>query len=456
MTGKANSPMAETADKNSASQLEAAGQRGSAKAFRRLMWFLVLCYVLSYVDRINIGFANLTMAADLGLTATTFGIASSIFFIAYALFEIPSNLGLARFGARRWIPRIMISWGLFSCLTMFAYDEYSLYVLRFFVGAAEAGLAPGVILYLSYWFRERDRARANGIFILGMPIAMIVAPLISSAILQLDGLLGLHGWQWLFLLEGLPSIVIGVVAYFYLSDGPATARWLTAEERAGMQAALSDEHRAHGVKTSHSFQWSDLANPTFAMLAIAFFCETANNNTIGTWTPLLVKELLGNTNDVMRIGYVSAVVPLLAIVTIPLWSWSSDRFNERKLHLIFALLLVATGWVTITLVDHSVLKLGSLALTATAGYPFIPVFWALAVPLIPPASRPAGIAIISTFGLCASVVTPAIVGVLRDWTHDFNASLWFVASLQVIGIVALLVGLHPRVLARSGFVSARA
>lgn len=416
--------------------LSEATSRGSAKAFRRLTAFLVLCYVVSYLDRINIGFANLTMAADLGLTATMFGVANSLFYVAYAGFEIPSNLALARYGARLWIPRIMVTWGIASCLTMFAFDQYSLYVLRFLVGAAEAGLLPGVILYLSYWFGRRDRARANAIFVTGMPLAMLIGAPLSGLILQMNGFAGLRGWQWLFLIEGVPSILLGLAAYLFLVDRPAKANWLTPAEKAGMEAAVAAENAA-SAPDSHAFRWRDLADTRVVLLAIAYFCNVANNNTIGTWTPLVVKEMLGNTDRLLLVGLVSAIAPLFAIVAIPLWSRSSDRSNERRLHLAAALGLAAAGWILLAMSSSAMPKLAGLVLSSVGGFSFVAVFWALAIPLLAPASRPAAIALISTTGLLASILSPSVVGVLRDWTHSFDAGFWYVAGLQIAGIFAL-------------------
>jgi ACS family 4-hydroxyphenylacetate permease-like MFS transporter len=415
-----------------------AAARGASKAFRRLTWFLVACYVVSYLDRINIGFANLTMAADLGLTATMFGMANSVFYVAYALFEIPSNLALAKYGARLWIPRIMLTWGIASCLTMFAIGPYSLYFFRLLVGAAEAGLLPGVVLYLSYWFAARDRARANALFVAGAPLAMLIGSPISGLILLMDGFQGLKGWQWLFLMEGLPSILLGVVAYFYLVDRPAQAGWLSQDEKDGMEAAIANEN-AHetNVRGGQRLSWREFVNVNVILLMLIYFCNVASNNTIGTWTPLVVKELLGNSNDVLRISLVSAIVPLFTLIGIPLWSMSSDRKNDRAGHLAVGFAGSAVGWVIIAMSSSAPLKMFGLTLASVGGWSCIAVFWALATPLVTPASRPAAIGLISTAGLFASIVSPTVIGVLRDVTNSFSAGFWYVTALLLVGMLGV-------------------
>ena len=418
--------------------MDDAARSGTSKAFRRLTGFLILCYVFSYLDRINIGFANLTMAKDLHLSATMFGMANSIFYVAYALFEIPSNLALARYGAKVWIPRIMITWGVCSCLTALAWDQYSLYALRFLVGAAEAGLFPGVILYLSYWFGSRQRARANAIFVIGMPLALLIGSPLSGFILQMHGLGGLAGWKWLFLIEGLPSIVMGIAAWFYLADRPSKAKWLTDDEKAAMEATVAAENAVDAGGHTGAFRWKDLLNLPVMLLAFAYFCGIASNNTISTWTPLVVKEMLGNTDDTLLIGIIGAIAPVFAILAIPLWSRSSDLRNERRYHVAATLSLAAAGWLVIIFASAPAVKLAGLVCASVGGFCFIALFWTLATPLLAPASRPAGIGLISTAGLMASIVSPGVVGALRDLTHSYHAGFWYNTVLLIAGIGALL------------------
>lgn len=417
---------------------------GSDKAFKRIFWLLLAAYVLAYLDRINVSFANLTMATDLGLSTVMFGVANSAFSLAYALFEIPSNLALARYGGRVWIPRIMITWGIASCLTMLAVGPYSFYALRFLVGAAEAGMVPGSILFLSYWFTGKQNARANGLLILGMPIALVIGAPLSGAILLMDGMLGLQGWQWLFLLEGLPSVVLGIAAFYVFDDRPAKAKWLTAAEREALEANLAAERGAAMAKAAaeqgRTVRWRDLWTREFVLLVGIYVCCTANNNIIGSWAPLFVREFLGNTDKVFLIGLVTGIVPAAALVVVPLWIFSANRHNRRILHLGVALAVCAVGWAGITLVPSPIAKMAFLTMVSAAGISSVAVFWGTAVPYLHPSGRPAAIAAISTFGLIGSIAHPSIIGVLRDWTGDFNSSFWYVALLDIAG-TAMLVAL---------------
>ena len=419
-------------------------QSGSDKAFKRIFWLLLAAYVMAYLDRINVSFANLTMASDLGLSTVMFGVANSAFSLAYALFEIPSNLALARFGGRVWIPRIMITWGIASCMTMLAVGPYSFYALRFLVGAAEAGMVPGSILFLSYWFTGKQNARANGMLILGMPIALVIGAPLSGAILLMDGMLGLQGWQWLFLLEGLPSVALGIIAYRVFDDSPANAKWLTPAEREALEVNLARERAAAeaaaAVTREHKVRWRDLWTREFVLLVGIYVCCTANNNIIGSWAPLFVREFLGNTDKVFLIGLVTGIVPAAALVVVPLWIFSANRHGSRLLHLSVALGACAVGWIGITLVPNPVAKMAFLTMVSAAGISSVAVYWGTAVPYLHPNARPAAIAAISTFGLIGSIAHPSIIGVLRDWTGDFNSSFWYVALLDIIG-VGMLVAL---------------
>ncbi|MBV8819693.1 MAG: MFS transporter, partial [Acidobacteriaceae bacterium] len=309
----------------------AADSTAVRKAFRRLIPLLMLFYILAYVDRVNIGFAALTMNPDLGLTATMFGVASSCFFVTYVAFEVPSNILMARIGARIWIPRILISWGLVSALTMFVTNAYQLYGLRALLGLAEAGLFPGVLYYLSTWFPDEARARANGLFMAALPLALLVGAPISGFALQMDGWLGLKGWQWLFLVEGVPSIVTGIIALFVLPNRPSDVRWLSDAEKHALQERLAIESDTAGANPKPASVWREVLSPGLLAFGMVHFCTLTSMSVLGTWTPLIIKELLG-TGHISLVAFLAALPPLTGILAIVANGAHSDRTNERVWH----------------------------------------------------------------------------------------------------------------------------
>lgn len=410
------------------------------KVFRHLLWFLILIYVLSYIDRINIGFAALSMNEDLGITATMFGIAGTCFYITYGLFETPSNMLLAKYGARRWFSRIMVTWGLASAATIFAVGPYSLYFLRALVGLAEAGMLPGVLLYLGYWIPQAHRARANAIFLCALPGAIMIGGPISGVILQMDGFLGMAGWRWLLLLEGLPSVFVGIWVFFRLADGPQDAKFLTPEEKDALIRRIEAEHAAREVPGGPPVSvWREVRTRTVALLSLSYFCVVASINTIGTWSPLIVKDLLGGTDRAILIGLVTAIPPLFTILALPFISARSDKSNDRIRYLIGSMMLAMAGWMFAAVSATPVFKMTGLTLCTIGTFSSQAVFWAMAAPLLSKRVQPVAIGIISTAGIGASVISPSIVGVLRDTTHSFNAGLWYAAGLLVLGIFAVLI-----------------
>lgn len=278
--------------------LTAAEQSVIKKLFRRLIIFLFVLFVFSFLDRINIGFAGLTMGKDLGLSSTMFGLAATLFYVTYVIFGIPSNMMLSRVGARRWIATIMVLWGIASTCTMFATGPTSLYVLRMIVGITEAGFLPGILVYLTYWFPAFYRARANALFMIAMPVTMAIGSLVSGYILALDGVMNLKGWQWLFLLEGIPSVLLGVVVWFYLDDTPAKAKWLTDEEKASLQAMMEADKlqlvQPNGPSSHRALQqrslWREICTPIVLMYTLAYFCLTNTLSAINIWTPQILQS----------------------------------------------------------------------------------------------------------------------------------------------------------------------
>ncbi len=408
------------------------------KAFWRIMPWCTLIYVIAYIDRVNVGFAALSMNKELGLTATTFGIANTVLFVLYTAFEVPSSLLLMRYGIRRWLPAIMIGWGIASACTMFAVGPYSLYTLRGIVGIAEAGLLPGLLFFLSRWFPIAQRAKATSLFLASLPLALVIGGPLSGAIMTLDGWLGLSGWRWLFLLEGLPPILMGICVFLWLPSQPSDAHWLTDEEKAALQRRLDGERLQPKKPTDRA--WKDILNAPVIVLAISYFCIIATVNTIGVWTPLIVKELMGaEASQTVLIGLLTAVPPLFAVVGMQLVSWNSDRTKERVGHLIGVMGLAALGWALMVVLSVPGAKLAGLALCALGGYSAMAIFWTVGTKHFPHRTQAVAMAATQSVGNLASITSPVIIGVLRDSTHNFYAGAWYTAGLLCIGIV-LIVG----------------
>jgi MFS transporter, ACS family, 4-hydroxyphenylacetate permease len=404
-----------------------------AAIFARITWriipFLFLLYVVAYVDRINVGFAALSMNSDLGLTSAAFGFATTMFYVGYVLCEIPSNLLMAKNGARVWLSRIMITWGLAASATMFVVGPYSLYGIRFLVGVFEAGFVPGALLYLTYWFPGAHRARSNGLLMMAQPMAVAIGAVISGYILvAMDGVLGLNGWRWMFLLEGLPATLLGVLALFYLRDGPSTVKWLSDHEKAAVALALSSKASSAVAPTSVR---SELLNVRVAVLAVIYFCLTNTLNATSTWMPTIVREI-ASTYSLVSVGFLSAIPPIGALLTMPLWVISSDRSQERYWHTAAAFCLAAIGWLTALVFPHAELRLVGLVLTTCGAFCAMSTFWTIPQTLFSPAARPAGLALVSSFGLLGSAVSPVTIGWLRDLTGNFSAGFIYAAVLLFV------------------------
>jgi ACS family 4-hydroxyphenylacetate permease-like MFS transporter len=403
-----------------------------ARVFRRIVWFVFVLYICAYLDRINIGFAALAMNRDLGLTPTTFGIANTVFYIGYMAFEVPSNLMLARLGARTWLARIMVTWGVASTATAFATGETSLYVLRLLVGVAEAGFVPGVLLYLTYWFPHAYRARANGLFMVAQPVSIAFGSLISGYILRMDGALGLAGWRWLFILEGLPSVVLGAVTFFYLKDRPRDAEWLSAAERTAITSQVEIESTPAGHRRLNL--WKELASRDVFLLSVAYFGLVSTLNTNATWVPQIVREILGGQGDFVTVGVWAAIPALLTVAAMPIWSLRSDRKRERLWHVTIPMATAAAGWLLVTWSTVPLVRFGGLALVSMGGFCGMSIFWTLPASVLSPAARPAGIALVSMAGILGSAVSPSIIGFLRNETGSFASGLLYMVALLVVSI----------------------
>lgn len=406
------------------------------KVALRLLPFLFVLYIINYLDRINIGFAALSMNKDIGLTATSFGLANAIFYAGYVVCEIPSNLMMARFGARSWLSRIMITWGIASAATMFVGGAVSLYGVRFLVGVLEAGFVPGVLLYLTYWFPDTYRARANGLMMMAQPTAMALGAGVSGYIMDgTNGWLGLQGWRWLFLLEGVPATILGIAAYFYLTDRPKNASWLSAEERKELTNLLEDGRPTDRVRSSI---WSQVFDTRVILLALAYFCLVNSLNANSTWTPTIVSKFL-KTYSLSHVGLISAIPAVCALIAMPLWAMNSDRTGERRWHIVAAMALTAVGWLLVIFAEADWMQLLGLMFTTSGAFSAMSTFWTLPQSILPEEVRPAGMGLISAIGLLGSAFSPAIIGYLRDLTGKFGAGLAYAAVLLVVGMVLILL-----------------
>ncbi|MDE9429122.1 4-hydroxyphenylacetate permease [Xenorhabdus bovienii] len=411
------------------------------KLFRRLILFLFVLFVFSFLDRINIGFAGLTMGKDLGLSSTMFGLAATLFYATYVIFGIPSNVMLSVVGARRWIATIMVLWGIASTATMFATGPTSLYILRMLVGIAEAGFLPGILVYLTYWFPAYYRARANALFMIAMPVTMAFGSLASGYILEMDGIWDLRGWQWLFLLEGFPSVLLGFVVWFYLDDSPEKAKWLTREDKQCLQEMMERDKlsrvQSNGPASPKTSLWREVLTPIILMYTFAYFCLTNTLSAINIWTPQIMQSFNQGSSHVM-IGLLTAIPQFCTILGMIYWSRRSDRLQERKMHTALPYLFAAAGWILTSLTNHSMVQLLGIIMASTGSFTAMAVFWTTPDQSISLRARAIGIAVINATGNVGSAVSPLLIGWLKDQTGSFNSGLYFVAGLLIIGALMVL------------------
>jgi ACS family tartrate transporter-like MFS transporter len=418
------------------------------KVSLRLLPFLFLLYVVNILDRVNVSFARLQMAPELHMGEDVYSFGFGLFYIGYLLFEVPSNLILHRTGARRWIGRIMISWGLITSAMMLIRGAGEFYLLRILLGFAEAGFFPGIILYLTFWFPARRRARVVALFMAGSPLTGIVGNPLSGIIMQrMDSLAGLSGWQWVFLLEGLPAVVLGVVTLFYLTDRPELARWLTAEER-GWLAAEIDHEQTEGRQPRTAHLSSALTDGRVWLLILLYFTVAAGSNAFGSYLPKLVEDRYPGL-DKEQIGWLCALPNLCAIVCMILNGMHSDRTGERRLHVAVPALASAAGWVLAALtftpwLDSPVLTLLALALVQSGIMSMLPTFWTLPPAFLGGVAAAAGIALINSVGNLGGFVGPIVIGQFQTHTGSFVPGLLAIAAIMVLGGVLTLCMRHDR------------
>lgn len=401
-----------------------------AKVSWRLLPFLVLAYTFDFIDRINLAHAALAMNRDLGFTASVFGRGAGVLFIALFLFGLPANLALTRFGARRWLSSIMMGWGLISASMMFVDGELRFYVTRFIQGAVEAGFFPGVILYLTYWFPQRKRASVVARFMFAQPLALIVAGALSGWLLGLDGLWGLAGWQWMFLLEGLPSFLLGIVAVFVLTDRPKDARWLTAEQRDWLQSTLDRE--AAQVAASAPKGNGAVPKARVAVLCLIYLSMVSGVYGVNLWLPQILQGF-GQT-DVGTVGRLSTIPFLATSVGILIVGWSADRFHERTWHVTGLTLMAGVTLIGGALAaDHLGIAVTLLSLSCIGVYSAMPIFWTIPPAFLTGRAVAAAIAVINAIGNLGGFCGPYVVGAIRDWTGSFIDGLLFLGSFVLLG-----------------------
>ena len=418
------------------------------KLTRRIVPFIMLLYFIAYLDRVNIGFAALTMNEDIGLSAAAFGFGAGVFFIGYFLFEVPSNLILHRVGARVWIARIMFTWGIISGAMAFVQGPISLYVLRFLLGAAEAGFFPGIILYLSYWFPARHRAGVTAFFMAAVPISIAIGSPISGALLTMDGVLGLRGWQWLFLVEAAPAVLLTGAVLIYLTDRPEKAKWLDEEERDWLVAEMKAEET--GVAQEHGSQSAlrALANPWVLALALVYFGTSAGLYTVGIWSPQIIAQ---HGTGPFATGLINAIPPIFAVLAMVLWSRHSDRTGERNWHVVFACLFAASGLVIAAFTSSLMLAVVALILVSAGVSSSKPPLWSIPTQFLTGAAAATGIAAINSIGNLGGFAGPFIIGWLRETTGGFRGGLLIVAATLVFSaaLVLLLAEIRRRQVAIS-------
>ena len=402
--------------------------RTIGKVTRRLIPFLILCYFVAYLDRVNVGFAALTMKVDLGLTDKVYGFASGVFFLAYFLFEVPSNLFLERLGARRWIARIMFSWGIVSGGAAFVGGETGFVIQRILLGIAEAGFFPGIIFYLTLWFPQAYRGRIVGAFMAAIPASSVIGAPLSSLLLYLDGYGGLHGWQWMFIIEALPAVILAFVVLNYLTDRPADALWLADDERAWLAERMAREQRtreqAHQLSVGRA-----LLNPRVLALGLVYFGAVATNYGIGFWLPQIIQGFGGLSK--LQIGLITAIPYVVGR--------RSDRLGERVFHVAFPLGVSVVAIAAAALLDDPFLKMTALTITGFGAFAVLGVFWTLPAGILSGAAAAAGIAVINATGNLAGFVGPFAMGWIKDATGSFSYGLLLISALALLSLVTVLI-----------------
>ena len=401
----------------------------------RLLPFLLLCYFFAYLDRVNIGFAKLQMQQELGFSDAVYGMAAGIFFLGYVMFEIPSNLLLEKVGARKTITRIMILWGITSMAMLFVNSPVVFYVLRFMLGVFEAGFAPGMIFFLTYWYSGERMARVMAIVMLAAPLGgMLGAPVSTHIMSVAHGAHGLSGWQWVFLIEGLPTVILGIITFFYLTDHPSQAKWLNTSEK----ALLAEEIQSHQAASTHSGFGAVLKDPWVYFMAFAYFTLISGIYAVGFWLPTVIKN--SGIDNLNTIGWLSAMPYLLSAVLMVVIAKSSDKWQERKWHSVLAAVAAALALIVLVLAGNNfTVAFGAIALATALMWSSYTIFWAVPSKYLKGSAAAGGIALINSIGLLGGFVSPNIMAMAKEMTNSLMAGWVVMAVLLALGAVSLFV-----------------
>jgi D-galactonate transporter len=410
-------------------------ERTYKKVTMRIVPFLFICYLAAYLDRVNVGFAKLQMLHELNFSETVYGFGAGIFFLGYVLFEVPSNVIMHKVGARLWIARIMITWGLISGAMAFVHSAWTFYLLRFLLGVAEAGFIPGILLYLTYWYPAKRRGRVTAIFLTAIPMASIFGGPLSGWILNaVSGAHGFSGWQWLFLLETIPSLVLGIVTLLYLDDRVASVNWLDDDEKRiiAENIAREDQEKEHRSHLSVAFK-----TPRVWLLGLIYFCLASGIYIISFWLPTLIKQT--GVSDPLQIGLLTAVPYIAAIIAMVAVNSHADRVRERRWHTLIPAVVTACGLLlTAWAVNNTLLAMAGLVMATAGASTAQSSFWTFPAAFLGGAAAAAGIALINSLGNIAGFASTFLVGWMTDLTHSTSASLYFFAGLLAVGAALIL------------------
>ena len=412
--------------------------RARRRVMRRVMPYLFVLFVIAYLDRVNVGYAALQMKGDLSFTDAILGFGAGIFFLGYFLLEIPGSILVERWSARRWIARIMISWGIVAILMGFVQTKNQFYLLRFLLGLAEAGFFPGLIVYLSHWFRTEDRAKTIGMFLAALPVSNIIGSPMSGLLLNVDWL-GLHGWRWLFIIEGIPAIIFGVITIFYLTDRPNQAAWLPEDEREWLQRELAQEHQARQVTSPRRILHAFLHREVI-ILSAAYFFIVSTHYGFTFWLPSIIKQQSGSSN--LRVTLISAIPYCVGLVAILLVGWSSDRTKERRWHTALSIIAASAGLLlAVILRDRLTLSVAMFCIAAAGIYAYLPGFWSLPTSFLGGTAAAASIGLINSVGNLGGYAGPYVVGYLSTLTGSFLGGVLYL-SLSALVAAALVLSIR--------------